>query len=774
MNIQKCLEFDVILNEVQEYCAFSLSKSLLRETEISYDPLIIELNSRRASEALALCVHEGSVPMYGMKDLREALQASEKGSLLSAADMVDIIRFLQGCHAVISYGKSHSEIPHPALDELFHSMTDEHPLLNQLCRCIDDYGEVLDSASPLLRSIRADLLKVEREITSAAGRFMAAHSDSVVDSIVSTRGMRTVILVKAADKNIYGGMVHGESASGQASYIEPGMLVPLNNSKEELQSQEREEVARILRELSGEISKRAVYLLANLETCALLDTIFAKASWGKDRDGCTPELTQDRHLAIVKARHPLIDPAKVVVNTYHLEAPRTTLLITGPNTGGKTVSMKIIGLFTLLSYVGIPIPCESAVIPYFDRVFADIGDNQSVSESLSSFSAHIQAQAEICREATPDSLVLADEIGSGTDPIEGESLAIAILNELRARKCMTVATTHYSRLKAYGKRHEDIALATVQFDMKTLMPTYHYMEGLTGQSNALEVASRYGLPDKIVNYARVLKKQARSEADELIDRLEIQMNENAARQEQLDKALRENEEIEKQLMRERTRLEAEKDRWLAKRDQKASAYLEGIRREADELMKELREEKENIRYHEAIEKRRQLNRILQNEEPAEEKPADKDPRYAAGDIVELRANDAVCRIIRIGRKDIIVELNGREMHVKPAQIRPSLKTLPKKKEESRRTFHGVDLSASVSGECNLIGKRVEEAMEILDAYLDQARLHRLPSVRIIHGDGTGALRKAVHSRLEKDKTVKEYRLGMPQEGGTGATVVVFR
>ena len=188
----------------------------------------------------------------------------------------------------------------------------------------------------------------------------------------------------------------------------------------------------------------------------------------------------------------------------------------------------------------------------------------------------------------------------------------------------------------------------------------------------------------------------------------------------------------------------------------------------------MREEKENIRYHEAIEKRRQLNRILQNEEPAEEKPADKDPRYAAGDIVELRANDAVCRIIRIGRKDIIVELNGREMHVKPAQIRPSLKTLPKKKEESRRTFHGVDLSASVSGECNLIGKRVEEAMEILDAYLDQARLHRLPSVRIIHGDGTGALRKAVHSRLEKDKTVKEYRLGMPQEGGTGATVVVFR
>ncbi len=371
--------------------------------------------------------------------------------------------------------------------------------------------------------------------------------------------------------------------------------------------------------------------------------------------------------------------------------PKRILLITGPNTGGKTVSMKVIGLFVLMTYVGIPVTAESAVIPFFDNVFVDIGDDQSVVESLSSFSAHIKKQAEIIRSATENSLVLMDEVGSGTDPKEGESLAISILNYLRDVKATCVATTHYGRLKAYGKRHDDIMVASVQFDQEKLEPTYRFIEGLTGQSNAFEIAERYGLPKSIIKYASFLKEQAKSQEDILIERLETQLNETTLKNDELSKKIAEVKALQESLVKERNQLLKEKDEWHKNAQAEANQYIE----------------------------------------------------------------------------------EAQHIHVKKNQIRPSSHVIPKTKTNTSVHIRSHNIYASMSLECNLIGMRVDEGIEKMKDYMDQAKIHGLKSLRIIHGDGTGKLRKAVHERLRNDKSVKEFRLGMPQEGGTGATVVTL-
>ena len=604
-------------------------------------------------------------------------------------------------------------------------------------------------------------------------KFMAHHSDSVVDQIVTYRGGRAVVLVRASDKNSFGGMIHGDSSSGQASYVEPAPFVAINNRKQELLNQEAEEVQRVLRMCTSEIGSVAMEELANLETCAILDEIFAKAQWGNAMEACPAELTEDCELRLERARHPLIDKDKVVANDYHIADPCRMLLITGPNTGGKTVSMKVIGLSVLMTYCGMPVVCDEAVIPFFDQIFVDIGDDQSVVSSLSSFSSHIQKQAEMCRLATKDSLILLDEVGSGTDPREGEALAIAILNELRERGCMTVATTHYGRLKAYGRRHDDIQVASVEFDMQKLEPTYRYKEGMTGQSNALEVAQRCGLPSSIIKYARFLKDQSRSEEDKLIERLEVQASENDRLKEELEQKLKEAEEKEKQLKKEENRLQRDRDRMQKKYEEEAQEYLDTVKKEADGIMAKLRSQ-QDMKYHEAIEIRHEID-ALQEDSPVKEEVS-ADHEYKVGDAVELRDNDQVCEVVKIGRKDITILMNGREIRVKKDQIRPSAHIIPKMKKQPSAVINvkSHDIFSSIPLECNLIGLHVDEAMDKMMDYMDQAKLHGLKNFRIIHGDGTGRLRKAVHEKLANDPSVKEYRLGMPQEGGTGATVVVLK
>ena len=774
MSTESSLELDVILQEMEASCAFSLGAELLRKTEPSFDPLVIRRDHALISEALEAVIRFGQMPFGGIGDRREMLESAKRQRVLSAKELYDEVRLIQGIRGIIAYERS-LESEHPALKDLVSTLSVHDYTEKAISACINPYGEVMDNASPGLKEVRRGLRNIDSEIASAVNRFLSSHAASIVDNIVSYRGGRATVLVRAQDKNSFGGMVYGDSASGQASYIEPPALIAVNNRKQELIAREQEEIRIILERLSKEVSLVAEEELANLETCAVLDCLFAKALWGQKHDAVTAELTEEKKLVIEKGRHPLIDPRQVVANTYRIEGEKRMLLITGPNTGGKTVSMKIIGLFVLMTYCGMPITAERAEIPFFDHVFVAIGDDQSVVSSLSSFSAQIVKLAEVARDATGNSLALLDEIGSGTDPREGEALAIAMLNELRRKECLCVATTHYGRLKTYGKRHDDILVASVEFDMEELRPTYRYLEGMTGQSNAFEVAEKYGLPKGIIRYARFLKDQSKTTEDQLIEQLEKQLAVNRQKEDELASLRQQLEEEKEALRAEKIRLEADKDRWKLKAEEEIAAYREEARQEADEILKEMRDMQQNARYHEVLAVRQKLNR----KEPVKPKEKDEevlrdDREFRVGDVVELRVNDQPAKITGIRRKDITILLNGRTMHVKADQIRHSLKVIPDKKQEAFVSFASNPLTSSISAECNLIGMRVDEAMDALGDYLDSAKMNRLMTFRVIHGDGTGALRKAVHKKLERDKDVDSFRIGMPNEGGTGATVVTLK
>lgn len=773
-NLEKSLELPVIIAQISSLCSFSMGKELIESSAPSFDPLVIRRDNQLMKEALACDIHHGPMPFGGIRDLRTVLQNAQKGRVLTGNDLCDVMRLIRGLRSVVSYEKN-IETEHESIHDLVSSIVIHDRLERELSSCINDYGEVMDSASSELAEIRRSLSRADKAVADAVQHFLSTHASSVVDSIVTYRSGRAVVLVRAAEKNSFGGLLYGDSASGQASYIEPAALMNANNRKQELAAKEEKEVARILSVCSKSVGEYAPEELSNLETAAVLDALFAKAEWGRQRDAVTAVLTTQKNLILKKARHPLIDPKKVVPNNYNLCEPKTLLLITGPNTGGKTVSMKIIGLFVLMTYCGMPVTCDEAVIPYFDHVFADIGDDQSVVSSLSSFSASVEKLADVTEHATGNSLALLDEIGSGTDPREGEALAISILNELRQRGTMTVATTHYSRLKAYGKRHDDILTASVQFDMESLAPTYKYIEGITGQSNALEVASRYGLSKGIISYARFLKDQAKTQEDQLIERLERQLNETERKNEALEEKLKEITEFQKKLHHDRVNFEREKDEWKNSTEQEARKYIDDAREQADEILRKMREMAETARYHEVLEQRQKLNRKGEGKkEPADTPVLKQKGGYRVGDTVELRSSGAAARIAEIRRKDIIILLNGREMKVSASAIRPSLKVLPKEKPVTMVNMSASPLTSSLSAECNLIGMHVDEAMDEMASYMDQARIYGLKSFRIIHGDGSGALRKAVHDKLKKMNDVEEYRLGMPQEGGSGATVVKMK
>ena len=769
MSLEKSLELDVIIQEIEDLCVFSRGKKIIHELKPSYDRLIIKRENECIREALQVVVHYGDVPFLGIRDIGNNLSLALKGRSLTGLDLIEIANFIQGVKGIIDFEKT-IEFDHPALNEYFSSLMYHQKTCNKIKNCINDYGEVVDNASSNLQKIRGELRRADNEIQEAMNKFIHSHANSIVDGIVTTRNGRSVVLVKASEKNTFGGLVYGDSASGQASYIEPAAVVRANNHKQELLSKEQDEVAKILRECTSYVQETAEEELANLDTCALLDALFAKANWGKRKNAVVSKLSEERKVEFIKARHPLIADDKVVSNTYHLEDPKRILLITGPNTGGKTVSMKIFGLFVLMTYCGIPVTCESASVPFFDRVFADIGDDQSVVSSLSSFSAHTKKQAEIARFATENSLVLLDEVGSGTDPQEGESLAISLLNELRKKCAMTIATTHFNRLKAYGKRHDDILLASVEFDMKNLQPTYRYVEGLTGQSNAFEVALRYGLPKHIVNYARFLKGQAKTQEDKLIETLDAELHEARKKEEEYNAKLEELNQKMKKLEKEQRAFEIEKSHWKQNAEEEAEKYIENAKLEADEILKEMRKQK-HAKYHEVLNTRNKLNNDEINELPVENTLHED---FEVGDVVELASSNQVARILEIRKKDIVISLNGRELHVKKNQLRPSLKMLPKEKSETFVTVKNHAVYSSMPLECNLIGLHVDEAMDKLDGYMDEARLYGLTSYRIIHGDGSGVLRKAVHERLKRNKYVESYRIGMPQEGGTGATVVEIK
>ncbi len=760
------LELELIKKEIAGHCAFSLGKEMIMELEPRFDLLHVKRELARCDEAIQCVISYGSMPFGAIHDVRYAVKKAMKDMNCTPQELLDIASLHRGCRQIQGYMNS-VQCKKEELLELSDSLMIDYELCRKIESCISPSGEVMDSASSELRSIRQRIRSAEAEVASAVQKFIASNGSKLTDTITTMRDDRICVLVKSSEKNTIRGFIHGESASGATAYVEPENVILANNKLQAAKSAEQEEIKRILFELSQAVKQSGDATIADCETIGMLDGYFARAEYAKEIHGCVAAIEENgTHLYLKKARHPLIDPNKVVANTYELK-DKKMLLITGSNTGGKTVTLKTIGLFVLMSGCGFPIACEEAILPAFDAVYVDIGDEQSIEQSLSTFSAHLTKLAMICEKATEKSLIILDELGSGTDPKEGEALAIAVLDEFRQKKSMVLASTHYSRLKLIGARWPEVLCSSVEFDLKKMAPTYRYIEGLSGQSNAFEIARRFGLKESIIQHAMQLKEENESDQDKLAARLDSLVEENLALKAKLEKDSLELEELKKQLLSEKNEFDLKKEREMEEAHLQAAEIVENAKEESQRIIDELKST-QSAKIHELLDIKKQLNEI----EPTEEKNMDSDETFHVGDYVLIKKYNYYGDVEEVKNKYLIVQANGIRMKLKPSECAHAQKQKPKKKTYVSNISKNV--SPSISMECNVIGERASDALVIVDKYLDTAILKGLSQVRLIHGVGTGALRSAIWDYLKKNKHVASYRIGGEGEGGTGATVVTLK
>lgn len=762
------IELNVVKEQITKYCSFSLGREYLLERMPSYDILWVRRELSRTKEALDLHIRYGAMPFLGLYDIRDSVADAMRDVTLRTFELRRIAQYAHSVQAISTYMKS-SEVETPYIDELCDSFGNTSQVSEAIEKCINANDEVYDHASSELQSIRRNIRASEGDIAKEVQRFISAHASKLMDTITTTRNDRICVLMKVAEKNSVRGFVHGESASGQTAYVEPESLLQLNNKLQSLRSREKDEIERILYGLTQIVRAHGDCLLSNQETFALLDASFAKAAWAFHIDGCVATIDeQSQHLLFVQARHPLIDSKHVVANTFEIKKPYHSLLITGSNTGGKTVTLKTIGLFVAMSQCGMPVCASEAIIPFFKQIFIDIGDDQSIQESLSTFSAHVSKLADICEHVNADSLVLLDELGSGTDPKEGESLAIAVLEELRLQQAMVVATTHYSALKKYAKQNDEILISSVAFDVESMRPTYRYMEGISGQSNALAIARRYHMKESVLTMAQEIKDANRDQQDDLLEKLEAQIAQQHEQKAKLNETLEDVKKLQASLQFEKQQFEREKTKRLQALEEAYLSDMEETRHKADEIIKELRNLSSDAKPHVITALKKQLQ-DLQEQEEQEETQAE--VQLAIGDYVCIEKLNYYGEIIDVQKDKVTVLTNGMRMNTKRSDV-VKVKRPSKKKQE--RGYGKVLQKASFSMELNVIGMTVQEALPVIDKYLDNAIIAKVYQVRLIHGVGTGALRTGIHSYLKKHPKVEDYRMGGQGEGGLGASVVSLK
>ena len=763
----EALELNMVKEQVARHCSFSLGKASIRGLEPRFDELWVKRELARTKEALQLVYRFGNMPFQGVHDVSLALEDARRNRTLSCRELRQIADGIRAVEHVVKYFKQ-SDLETPRLQELVASFSNPIPVAQAIEKCISLSDEVVDGASPELKSIRKSIRICEGDISKEAQRFISSHSNQLMDTITTMRNDRICVLVKISEKNSVDGFIHGESASGQTAYVEPKSLLVLNNRLASLKSREQEEIAKILYMLSQKVKDVAYALEGNLETFTIFDTIFAKALWAKEKDGCIAQIdTKNHHLYFKDARHPLIDPTKVVANTYEIKEPYRSLMITGSNTGGKTVTLKTIGLFVLMSMCGMAVSAQEAIVPLFDSIYVNIGDEQSIEESLSTFSSHISKLAMICNHASSNSFVLLDELGNGTDPKEGEPLAVSILEELSRRKACFVATTHYSALKTYAASKEDILISSVEFDMEELRPTYRYIEGISGQSNAFAIASRYGLSERIIADAKRRKDENASAADIAMEKLEQLTMEVEEKKAKMQARLEDVYKLQEQLENEKKTFEKNKQKMLDEVKEQAQKQLSEVQEEAELLLEELKTLKADAKPHEITELKSAMNKLEIADEIEEESEIE---TFEVGDYVKLKKLNYYGEIISMNKDKVCVLANNMKMNTTTAEITHEKRKVVKKKSKG----YAKSTVSSFSMECNVIGMRVAEAIPVIDKYLDNAILAKVYQVRIIHGMGTGKLRKGVHDYLKHNQRVESYMMGGQGEGGLGATVVKLK
>lgn len=785
------LEYTKIIDLLTEKADSEPGKKLCRDLVPSTDLSAIRTAQKETKDALARLFRIGSTSFGSNRDLCFSIRSLEIGSSLSMSELLKLASFLDNVSRIKTYGKKEREdLPNDSLDAYFEGLTPMTQLANEINRCILSEEEMADDASPRLKSIRRSKLSTNEKIHSQLTSMVnGAYRTFLQDAVITMRDNRYCIPVKSEYKSQVSGMVHDQSSTGSTFFIEPAAVVNLNNQLKELDLQEQEEIEVILGDLSSQAAVHTSELAADQKIMTTLDFIFAKAKLAMEQNATEPIFNTEHYIQIRKGRHPLLDKKKAVPIDVRLGKDFDLLVITGPNTGGKTVSLKTVGLFTLMGQAGLHIPAlDRSELSIFSEVYADIGDEQSIEQSLSTFSSHMTRVVHILQHADTDSLCLFDELGAGTDPTEGAALAIAILNYLHDRGIRTMATTHYSELKIYALSTNFVENACCEFDVETLRPTYRLLIGIPGKSNAFAISSKLGLSDEIIHAA----KEQISKEDESFEDVIADLEQSRVTIEKEQQEIAEYKErirtLQEQLQKKNEKIDQAKDKILRDANEKARAILQEAKDVADETIRDFNKAGASADIKE-LEKKRQKVRDKINEKNGKLALGNTQKKPVGQKTVDpkkLKKGDSV-KIISMNLKGIVNTLPDARgnlfVQCGIMRMQTNINDLVPVKEETitapalQRTNTGklkMSKSFSVSSEINLLGCTVDEAIAKLDKYLDDAYLAHLPSVRVVHGKGTGALRSAVQSHLKRLKYVKEYRLGEYGEGDAGVTIVTFK
>lgn len=787
----KVLEYHKIIEKLITFAGSQPGKALCRDLVPSSDISEIRRMQLETSDAVSRLCRKGNVSFSGLSDIRGSLKRLEIGGSLNIEELLRICKVLETTSRVKAWSRSENreEMPDDSLDQMFMALQPLTPLATEIRRCIISEEEISDDASPGLRQVRRSMKLANDKIRTQLSAYLNGSTRTYLqEAVITQRNGRFCIPVKAEYRGQVPGMIHDQSSTGSTLFVEPMAIVKLNNDLRELEIKEEKEIEIVLANLSALVAEQTEPLNFNVLLLTELDFIFARALLSRSYNGTEPEFNTEGRVRIKKGRHPLLDPKKVVPVDIRLGDDFTLLVISGPNTGGKTVSLKTVGLFTLLGQAGLHIPAfDHSELSVFTEVYADIGDEQSIEQSLSTFSSHMTNIVSFWEKADEHSLVLFDELGAGTDPTEGAALAIAILSNLHRRGIRTIATTHYSELKVYALSTPGVENGCCEFNVETLRPTYRLLIGIPGKSNAFAISEKLGLPDYVIEEAKEHLSQEDEDFEDVIADLESSRATIEREQQEINRYKQEVEELKKRLERKEDKLESSRDAIMQKAREEAQAILREAKEYADETIRKYNKlGKESDASRKMEQERTKLREKMSKLDKSAGTATPKKPKK------ELTAKDLLIgdsvKVLSMNLKGTVSTLPDArgnlyvQMGILRSQV--NIKDLEKIEEEpafkpsvkTKTTGSKVKASKSysISAEINLIGMTSDEAISELDKYLDDAYLAHLSPVRVVHGKGSGILRKAVHQYLRRQKHVASYRLGEFGEGDAGVTIVEFK
>ncbi|MBQ7616253.1 MAG: endonuclease MutS2 [Butyrivibrio sp.] len=788
----RVLEYDKIIEKLSDHASSEPGRKLCRELKPSSDIREIRSNLEKTNDAIARIFKKGSISFGDNRDFTGTLKALKIGSSLDMVGLLRLASFLDNVARVKNYGRpSRDEEKRDSLSESFEMLEPLSFVSAEIRRCIVSEDEMSSDASPALKHIRRGIMLTNDRIHDQLGKMInGALRTYLQDAVVTMRGDRYCIPVKAEYKSQINGIVHDQSSSGSTLFIEPAAVVELNNKLREMSLQESAEIEKILAELSLSVAEHVDAIRYNSEIMTDLDFVFAKASYALEINAITPIFNDHHAFDLKKARHPLIPKDKVVPIDVYAGRDFDMLIITGPNTGGKTVTLKTVGLLTLMGQAGLAIPAgDRSELSLFEEVYADIGDEQSIEQSLSTFSSHMTNTVSILEKADENSLCLFDELGAGTDPTEGAALAISILNELHTRKIRTLATTHYSELKVYALNTKGVQNASCEFDVESLKPTYRLLIGLPGKSNAFAISSKLGLSDRIIQAAKEQISTDDQRFEDLLADLEKSRKIIENERLEIEQYKKEAQELRIQLEQKTDKLDRQRDDIIREANEQARDILQEAKAVADETIKVFRKAGPNASMQDLERTRTSLGQkisdknkaIVKKEKPKEDHPVLKESQLKLGESVKIVSMGLKGTISSKPDKDGNLFVQCGIMKTK-ANIRDLVLIGDEDPKAAMKKFYGrntsggkMDLSkaSTIRAEINLIGKNSDDAIAALDKYLDDAYVAHLNNVRVVHGKGSGILRQAVHAHLKSVPYVKSFKLGEFGEGDAGVTIVTF-